>query len=222
MALNIQIKVPEKVYLKEPDSSELGKKIVKYGAQIINEIGFEQFTFKKLATQINSTEASIYRYFENKHKLLIYLVSWYWNWLEYKLQFNLQNISRPEDRLKIALKIVTQNIEQDPEFEYIDEELLYKIVVAEASKAYLTKEVDEDNKEGYFSSYKRLVGEIANLVTEINPYYPYPRAIISTVIETAHEQKFFAEHLPSLTEIHKQDTNKVVDYLTDLVFRVIR
>ena len=53
------------------------------------EIGFESFTFKKLAAKIESTEASVYRYFENKHKLLIYLVSWYWNWVEYRLDMEI-------------------------------------------------------------------------------------------------------------------------------------
>ena len=38
----VQIKVNEKLYLKDPESSGLGKKIVEYSIQMINEIGFER------------------------------------------------------------------------------------------------------------------------------------------------------------------------------------
>ena len=75
---NIKIQVNEKVYLKDPDSSELGKKIIRGSIDLIDEIGFEQFTFKKLAIKINSTEASVYRYFDSKHTLLVYITLWYW------------------------------------------------------------------------------------------------------------------------------------------------
>ena len=122
---------------------------------LIDEIGFEAFTFKKLAKHISSTEASVYRYFENKHKLLIYLVSWYWNWLEYQLMFAVNNVSDPEERLKRALKVVSQPHLLGTNFVHIDKDALHRIVVAESPKAYLSKEVDEDNKEGYSRLYAR-------------------------------------------------------------------
>ena len=78
----LQIQVNEKVYLKDPNSSELGKKIVGEGLLMIDEKGIECFTFGKLAKKLNTTESSIYRYFETKHTLLIYLTSWYWGWIE--------------------------------------------------------------------------------------------------------------------------------------------
>ena len=74
---HIQIKVNDKVFVKDPQSSDLGQRIVSIGAKMIDELGFEEFTFKKLSKEINTTEASIYRYFENKHRLLIYLISIY-------------------------------------------------------------------------------------------------------------------------------------------------
>ena len=82
---NIKISVPENIYIKDPESSELGKRIVKHSILLINDIGFDAFTFKKLGKLIGSNESSIYRYFENKHKLLLYLSSWYWAWIEYQL-----------------------------------------------------------------------------------------------------------------------------------------
>ena len=79
---NIIINVNEKLYVKNPETSELGKKIIEKSIILVDEIGFENFTFKKLGEQIGSNESSIYRYFESKHKLMLYLSSWYWGWIE--------------------------------------------------------------------------------------------------------------------------------------------
>ena len=64
-----------------------------HGIDLIDEIGFEAFTFKKLGAKIGSNESSIYRYFESKHKFLLYLSSWYWAWIEYQLVFETHNVS---------------------------------------------------------------------------------------------------------------------------------
>ena len=79
---SMKMEVHDNLYLKEPFSSELGSSIVHEGAILIESLGMEHFTFKKLAVQIGVTEAAIYRYFENKHMLLLYLTAWYWAWLE--------------------------------------------------------------------------------------------------------------------------------------------
>jgi AcrR family transcriptional regulator len=75
--LQIHIEVNPDLHLKNPDSSELGRRIVSISIEMIYELGFEAFTFRKLGEKIASPESSVYRYFENKHALLIYLVSWY-------------------------------------------------------------------------------------------------------------------------------------------------
>ena len=92
MELHFRIKMNEKLYLRDPDLSVLGKKIVKHGLELIIKLGFENFTFKKLALDIDTTEASIYRYFENKHRLLTYLVSWYWSYTEQKMNYHINNL----------------------------------------------------------------------------------------------------------------------------------
>jgi AcrR family transcriptional regulator len=217
----IQIRINERVYLKDPESSELGRKIVAHGIALIDQMGFEHFTFKKLAKHISSTEASVYRYFENKHKLLIYLVSWYWNWLEYQLMFSTNNIESAQDRLEIALRVISQPHLLGSNFVHIDKEALHRIVVAESPKAYLSKEVDEDNKEGYFLAYKRLCKRIADIAREINPDYAYPTALISTIVESAHNQIFFAAHLPRLTELTKDNYDELTLFLIDLAKRVL-
>ena len=90
---NIKIQVNDNIYQKDPETSELGRKIIENSILMIHEIGIENFTFKKLGVKIQSNESSIYRYFENKHKLLLYLTSWYWSWVEYQLVFSTFNVN---------------------------------------------------------------------------------------------------------------------------------
>ena len=53
---NIKIQVNEKIYVKDPETSTLGKKIIQESIVLIDEIGFEVFTFKKLGERIGSNE----------------------------------------------------------------------------------------------------------------------------------------------------------------------
>src|SRR5690606_25181630 len=95
---NILIKVNESFYLKDQETSPLGKKIISEGINLMDELGFDAFNFKKLAEKAGTTEASVYRYFENKHKLLLYVTAWYWSWLNYKVFFNTINVESPRER----------------------------------------------------------------------------------------------------------------------------
>lgn len=217
----LSIQVSTSVFLKNPESSDLGKRIITGSIDLIDEIGFESFTFRKLALKINSTEASIYRYFESKHKLLLYLTSWYWGWVEYKLVFNLANIKCCEERLEKAISILTQQVEEDSSFTHINEVKLYSIVISESSKAYLTKFVDEENNEGVFSGYKQLVARVGEIIQEVNPKYKYPHMLISTVIEGAHHQRFFADHLPKLTDIIIGE-DSITEFYKEIVFKAIK
>lgn len=217
----LQIKVSERVYLKDPESTDLGKRIVRQGIVLIDKIGLEQFTFKKLAQEIGSTEASVYRYFENKHKFLIYLLSIYWNWVEYLFVFRTTNLACPKARLEIAIDTLVRPLELQGQDLDMDLQALYRIVVAESAKAYLTKEVDMDDKEGFFASYKQLVNRIAEIVSEIRPDYRYAHALIAMVIETAHHQSFFSEHIPVLTEVEKNKPESVIVFLKEIVFKTL-
>ena len=49
----------------------------------------------------------MYWYFESKHRLLLYLISWYWSWMEYCLPLALANVASPHDRLRYALREFT-------------------------------------------------------------------------------------------------------------------
>jgi AcrR family transcriptional regulator len=224
MGVSISIKLNEKFYLRDPEGSELGKNIISNSIKLIDELGFEEFTFKKLAKEINSTEASIYRYFENKHKLLVYLISWYYAWIEFQVEYQTKNITDPHKKLRIIISIVSESYKEDPNISHIDESLLHKIVVAESAKAYLTKQVDQENNEGFFINYKRLCKKIADVISEYNSEYPYPHSLASTLVETAHEQIFFAQHLPSLSDIRIKNKNftGIADFLEHLVFSCIQ
>jgi hypothetical protein len=98
---------------------------------------------------------------------------------------------------------------------------LYRIVICESSKSYYTKNVDLENTYGFFRSYKSLCSKISEFMAGINSDYPYSHALASTLIESAHQQVFFSQHLPSLTDIKvksEADYDKLVEYLEHLVF----
>jgi len=219
--LQIHIEVNSELYLKKPDSSELGRRIISGSIELINELGFEIFTFKKLGNKIGSPESSIYRYFESKHTLLIYLTSWFWSWIEYRLVFATININSPIDKLKRTIKILTQPVVVDKSFSYIDEVLLHKIIITESVKVFHTKDVDDENEKGYFKSYKQVVQRVSDMVLEVNPKFKFPHMLISTVIEGANHQRYFAQHLPALTNVEKGKEN-IVKFYTDLIFKVVK
>jgi AcrR family transcriptional regulator len=217
----VSIQLNENIYLKDPESSDLGRKILNGGIDMIYEHGFDNFTFRKLGKEIRSTEASIYRYFENKNKLLLYLTSWYWGWMEYKLVFSLANVSSPESRLEKAVQILTQVVKADESFSHVNVEKLNNIVISDSSKAYLNKEVDDENKAGVFLGYKQLVARVSDIILEVNTDYKYPHMLISTVIEGAHFQRYFAEHLPRLTDVVVNE-DAITEFYKKLVSKAIQ
>lgn len=217
---NVSIQVNDCIYIKNPDSSDLGKKIINGSIDLIDQIGFDAFTFRKLAFEINSTEASIYRYFESKHKLLLYLTSWYWIWMEYRLVLYTANIDSAKDRLEKAIRLLTELAIEENEVLQINVAKLNRIVISESSKAYLTKEVDTENQEGVFLGYKQLVARVSAIIQEINPGYKYPNMLVSTVMEGAHHQRFFAEHLPRLTNVIKGE-DSISKFYLELVLNAI-
>ena len=200
---NLKIQINEKIFVKNPETSDLGKKILEQSILLIDEIGFDNFTFKKLGEKIGSNESSIYRYFENKHKLLVYLSSWYWSWMEYKLVFATANIPDPREKLKIAITIVTEKVTDDEYTTHINESVLNKIIIAEFTKTLHTKEVDQENKEGFFLIYKRVIARIVAIVNEVNPNYPYSKSLISSLVEGSLHQYFLKEHLKTITDCNE-------------------
>lgn len=217
---NLKISVPESIYVKDPETSKLGKRIIEHSILLIDEIGFEAFTFKKLGLKIKSNESSIYRYFESKHKLLVYLTAWYWAWIEYQLVFETANMSDSLEKLKRGIQVVTRTTMEDSNFDHINEVKLNQIIINENSKSFLTKDVDEENKQGHFKMYKRVVLRIKDLITEVNPEYPYSSSLSSTILEGSLHQYFLKDHLPTITDC--KETTTPTNFIIDLVTRVLK
>lgn len=215
---NLKISVPDKIYIKDPESSDLGKRIIEHSITLIDEIGFDSFTFKKLGVKIGSNESSIYRYFESKHKLLLYLTSRYWAWIEYQLVFATHSIQDVNEKLEKSIEIVTRKIKKDRNFTHINEVTLNRIVINEYSKSYLTKEVHIENEDGYFVIYKRLVTRIKVMLLNINTDYKYASSLASTIVEGALHQHFLHSHFKSITDCN--DTN-ITEFFKSLAFNAI-
>jgi AcrR family transcriptional regulator len=223
MKLALQINMNPSLYLRDPEGTDLGKNIIQHSIQLIHDTGFEAFTFKKLAESIGTTEAGVYRYFENKHKLLVYIISWYWRWLDFQIGYQTKNLTNPVSKLKKVITILATTVEDDLMTGHVDESILHQILISEGSKAFLTKQVNQDNKQEYFKPYKDLCNTIGEIILECNPKYKYPHSLASTIIEMAHLQNFFMNHLPSLTDFSKsKDEKEIIKYLEDLVFNTIR
>jgi len=220
MAVNIRVTLNPGLYIKDPQESDLGRRIIQHSILLLEELGFEQFNFKKLAEAMGSTEASIYRYFENKHLLLIYLVSWYWEWLRYMIEIKTFNVEDPKKKLEIILHTFVSISEENPAIEYVNESALHNVVISESTKVYHTKEVDEENKKGFFLNYKEMVSEVSEVILEVKPDFPYPYALASNLFEMTNNHIYFADHLPRLTDIKpkssmKQDVEKMMQYFVD-------
>jgi hypothetical protein len=223
MDTDIKIQVSDKLYLRDPEQSELGRRIVRQGIVLLFEMGFEQFTFRKLADAIQTTEASVYRYFENKHKLLLYMLAWYWNWLEQQVVYHVKNIQDPGEKLRRVIGLLCVPPVSPQTYSGIDHIALFHIVIAESNKTYLTKEVTDLNKLKLYKPYKDLCGRIANIVLEYNPEYPYPHSLCSTLIEAAHQQQYFMNYLPSLTDFASTNRpEQPQEFLEQVLFASIR
>lgn len=199
LLLNPKLNINEKIYLKDPETSALGKKILQQSILLIDEIGFEAFTFKKLGERIESNESSVYRYFENKHKLLLYFSSWYWSWVEFRLVFGVANLTEPAERLKIAVTIVTEDAEDADISDHIDVLLLKRIIINNFMKTFLTKEVDDEIRSGFFQIYIRVIQRLADIIKENAPDYQYAESLASSIVEGALHQHFLKRHLHDIT-----------------------
>ncbi len=189
------------LYNKDPQDSELGRKILKHGILLLDEIGFEAFTFKKLAKEIGSAEKSIYRYFSNKHLYLLFLSSWYWEWVNYLIQTNIKNIKDPNEQLEIAIENLVLASSKEVGTSCMNQHILHRVIINEGAKSYHTYAVDEENKAGLFLSYKELTENVSKIIEKINPSFKYAHSLSSNLFEMANNQVYFSEHLPKLTDI---------------------
>ncbi len=223
MDYSLSFKVNDKIYLRDPESTELGKQIVKHSIDLIFQLGFEHFTFKKLAIEMNTTEATIYRYFENKHRLLLYILNWYWSYMEYLVVIQLEPIQNSKSKLEKLVELLTRALPESIGQTDYNKNYLHQIVVSESSKVYLVKEVKEINQHEVFKPYKDLCERISSLIQTYDSNYLYPHSLSSTLIETSHSQLFFSMYLPKLTDCQNENKQIFVEkYLKDLLFTLLK
>jgi len=222
MDYKLSFKVNEAVYLRDPEKSELGRMIIKHSIDLIYNLGFEAFTFKKLALDMGTTEATVYRYFENKHRLLLYIISWYWKYMDFLLDFQLQNITDSKLKLKTIIRLLTHELPGSTSGLDYNKKFLNQIVISESSKVYLVKEIAEINRNEVFKPYKELCAKIALVISSHNKKYPYPKSLSSTIIEASHHQQFFSRNLPRLTDVTAKNKNEFACmFIENLVFGVL-
>jgi hypothetical protein len=143
--------------------------------------------------------------------------------MKFNIDYNTMNIVDPRRKLKIVISSIVATSRRNTSIDFVDEDILHRIVVAEATKAYHTKQIDKENKSGFFLTYKMLNKTIADIIKEINPNYPYPRALAVTLLEMANNHIYFAKHLPSLTDITLEgdDLREVEQLLNDFAFGLL-
>jgi len=213
MTTSIRIQVNPALFLRDPEETELGRRLVAQSVLLIEELGFERFTFKKLAAAIDSTEASMYRYFQSKHQLLSYLLAWYWSRLEYLIHSRTRNIESPIEQLQVALDVLTQPALgtrtrplEDAAHSYINERVLHHIVTLESTKMYIPKGLQRMQREALMEDYERLCHRLQEILRAIRPKYRFPKTLVTTIIHSIQRASLYAELFPGLTDLRSGET----------------
>lgn len=217
---HVKFNVNPELYLKDPESSEIGKRLLMQAINIIDKKGFERLTFRELAQSAQTTESTAYRYFENKHMLILYLGNWYWSWLSYQLKMGLTNMDGGKEKLKKAIKILCRQAESDNLIEHIDLVKLAHLIHLESGKIFQVKDVDKENKQGYYLPFKLLHETIKEIILEVDSEFPLASTLAGTIIQGLHHQFFISEHFPSLTNVNKPE-REIETYFYELSMALI-
>ena len=122
-------------------------------------------------------------------------------------------------KLEKAIKLVTENVTDDHATPHINEEILSRIIVEEFTKTLMTKEVDNENKEGFFLVYKRVINRIIDIIKEVNPEYPYAKSLASNIVEGALHQHFLKNHLKTITNLSEKEC--ATEFYTDMAKKIL-
>jgi AcrR family transcriptional regulator len=225
----LQIRVQDNLFIRDPAETDLGRRIVSEGILLMDELGFDAFTFKKLASKISSTEASVYRYFESKQQFLQYLVSWYWNWLDFIIDYRTQNVEDPAERLMSCIEAIAESDKYDPMISHINEAVLHRIIIAESARVYMTKQIGKAKRKNLFDDYGVIVKRISGIIREIKPRYKYSETLAMTLIISIHRQMFHQDFMQSSGKSSKKkspkarkDRSAILDFSQQLVTNMLR
>lgn len=195
----LELHIPACLYIKNPKESALGEKIIESAAELIPQLGIEEFTFKKLALHIGCTEATVYRYFENKHQLLLYILHIFWGWHEYQITFATQNLESASIKLKRTISLLS-----NPVFEFFPKKKhahnVMQTAINEGIKIHLTRHLKEEINQGAMDSYYRIVKRISGFIGELDSNYPYPDALSSSILDGALLQLFYKRYCPGISD----------------------
>lgn len=193
------------LYTKDPMSSAIGQEIIRQSVEMISATGLDQFTFKKLAQQLQSTESTVYRYFQNKHQLATYLASYHWSLMEWRIAFATANITNDQTRFENALRELCRWVVDDPESSYINEAKLQHMVITSGFNTFLPLELSKSEKQAYTSSYNHLIRRLSLIVQKSHRLIKHHDALASAIIESVHHQMYLQLHTPHLTDIKSKD-----------------
>ena len=200
------------LHLRNPEATDLGSSMLREGIGLMNEIGLEAFTFRKLAARIGCTEVSLYKYFPNKQRLLQYYFQLYWLWLRQVCGRQVELASDPKEALSSCMHVICGVWPERMPVPQLPPKALRQLLIEEGMKSYLHKNVDEDNARRLFLPYKELSAFLAERMVACRRDVPMPRSFATTILEMAHSLPFAMAHLPSLTELSQR---KGMQHLAD-------
>jgi AcrR family transcriptional regulator len=223
MSHHLQVNLNTNLFLKNPEQSVLGQEIIEGGLALMVEIGYEKFTFKKLAQKIATTEASIYRYFENKHLFLNYLTDLYWTLLSVNFTWISDLEIVPSQKLD---KMMAMLIEDDLQFKIETKyslNLLKRLCIQEVSKTFLSIDVDQLNANKIFQPIKDVIYIFSKSIKEMNPDYSHQESLSSLVILGAIKQLFIMEHLPRLSSFSdSRSKEELKKFMVDIIQKTLK
>jgi len=124
------------------------------------------------------------------------------------------------EKLRRAIGIVTEVVKDDITTSHINEALLNRIIIFQFTKTLLTKDIDEENKEGFFMLYKRVINRIIDIINEVDPRYKYAKSLASSIVEGSLHQHFLKDHLKTITNC--THSNSPTHFYIDLVQKTLR
>jgi AcrR family transcriptional regulator len=216
---NVSVKIDESLFSKDPTTSDVGLAIIRKSVDLIHSEGLESFTFKKLATALGSTESTIYRYFLNKHQLMMYLASWYWNLLEWKIVFATANMESPVAIMDKALKVLSNPVEESSA-EFFDEKKLRDIAISYGFNGVELKNLKKKERVGYFLAYSNLSSRFEQIILLHNKNYKNAKAMATTLIETSNFQLLLKLRLPELTDVNASEVT-LHHLLTQMAYKAL-